>query len=152
MDDSQITDELCVGTTPDRAGQDHRRSHGMQLVTNMRFLRGRRPPDGRSALRYLRLHGVDNPLFPNLTRFPVRESQAALDVMRRGGGICVYCSRGRHRSVAMAAAILIAQRLSPTEATSQIKQRRAIADPEAARTWPRLIEFARKMEQAATNP
>ena len=70
-------------------------------------------------------------------------AQAALTVLREGGKVYVHCSRGRHRSIAMAAAILIASGLSPSKAMSLIKRRRAAADPQAAHILPRILAFAR---------
>lgn len=143
MDYSQITDELYIGTTPGRGDYEVLRRLGIELVINMLVLGGR-PPDGaQHALGYMRLPTFDIPFLPIPTAALMRGTRAALDVIRSGGKVYAHCSRGRHRSVAMAAAILIARGLSPEEAMALIKGRRAAADPEARHIRPRILEFAR---------
>ena len=51
----------------------------------------------------------------------MRGVNAALDVIHHGGKVYVHCAHGRHRSVAMGAAILIAQGMPATEAMELIK-------------------------------
>jgi protein-tyrosine phosphatase len=77
--------------------------------------------------------------------------QEALKEIQSGGKVYTHCAAGRHRSVAMAAAILIAQGLEPEGAISLIKSKRPVADPDAfhirrrielfARRWPTLTEL-----------
>jgi hypothetical protein len=143
MDISRITDSLYVGTTPGR--QDFERLHelGVRLVINMRLLLGQPPPSSLPSMRYIRLRTFDNPLLPIPSAILVRGTRTALEVMAQGGGVYTHCSRGRHRSVAMAAAILIAQGYSPEAAMRTISERRAVADPGASHIQPRILEFAR---------
>jgi len=147
MDFSQITDQLYVGTTPRRGDYEMLRGLGIQLVINMRFLRGRAPADGKPTMRYMRLRTADNPMLPIPTEVLMRGTRAALEVIRRGGKVYVHCSRGRHRSVAMAAAILIAQGRSPEKAMELLKTQRAAADPDARHIQPRIIEFAQRWRE-----
>jgi protein-tyrosine phosphatase len=70
-------------------------------------------------------------------------TRAALQVIGSGGRVYTHCSRGRHRSVAMAAAILIAQGFSPEAAMQLIKERRPEADPGASHIRLRILEFGR---------
>ena len=143
MDYSAITKQLYIGTTPSRLDYGVLRGLGVRLVINMRFLRGRNPPAGIPPMRYMRFRTIDNPLFPIPTEFLLQGARAALAVLGEGGKVYVHCSRGRHRSIAMAAAVLIASGLSPAEAMSLIKRRRAAADPEASHIKPRILAFAR---------
>jgi hypothetical protein len=143
MDYSAITDQLYVGTTPSRRDYGTLRALGVRLVINMRFVRGKKPPGGVRQMRYMRFRTIDNPLFPIPIEFLLRGARAGLAILREGGKVYVHCSRGRHRSIAMAAAILIASGLSPAEAIGLIKRQRAAADPEAAHIKPRILEFAR---------
>ena len=144
MDCSQITEQLYIGTTPGPGDYEVLRGLGIRLVINMRFLRGRPPADGNPAMQYMRLRTADNPLLPIPTDVLLRGTRAARDVMHRGGKVYVHCSRGRHRSVAMAAAILIAEGRSPQEAMDLLKAQRAAADPDARHIQPRILEFARR--------
>lgn len=147
MDYSPITEGLFIGTTPGQADYDLLYSLGVRLVINMRFWRGSPPARGHPPLQYLRLRTFDSPLLPIPTRALMRGTQTALEVMRRGGKVYAHCSRGRHRSVAMAAAILIAQGLPPEGAMKLIKERRAQADPEAFHIRRRILLFARRWAQ-----
>jgi protein tyrosine phosphatase (PTP) superfamily phosphohydrolase (DUF442 family) len=143
LDYSEITDQLLIGTTPAGGDYDLLREMGVRLVINMRFWRGRPPLDGAPPLSYLRLRTFDLPLLPIPTGALIRGAQRALDVMRSGGKVYAHCQRGRHRSVAMAAAILVAQGLSPEAAMRLIKERRRNADPQASHIRGRILEFAR---------
>jgi protein tyrosine phosphatase (PTP) superfamily phosphohydrolase (DUF442 family) len=138
MNFSRITDHLLVGTTPAAADFERLREMGVRLVINMRLLRGGRP---KGALEYLRLRTFDNPLLPIPTAALVRGAREALRVIRQGGSVYTHCSRGRHRSVAMAAAILIAQGRSPESAMALIKKQRPDADPGAAHIRSRILKF-----------
>jgi protein tyrosine phosphatase (PTP) superfamily phosphohydrolase (DUF442 family) len=140
---SRITDEVLVGTTPQAADFVRLYDMGVRLVINMRLLRGRAPQAEAPTVRYLRLRTFDNPLLPIPTTSLVRGVRAALQVIQEGGSVYAHCSRGRHRSVAMAAAILIALGRSPEEAMALIKRQRPHADPEAAHIRSRIYQFDR---------
>lgn len=144
MNFSRITNDVLVGTTPGAADFERLRDLGVQLVINMRLLRGRPPREGGPKLGYLRLRTFDNPLLPIPAGALIRGVRAALDVIKEGGSVYTHCSRGRHRSVAMAAAILIAQGHGAEEAMALIKDRRPQADPAAAHIRPRILEFSER--------
>jgi hypothetical protein len=148
MDYSEITQQLYIGTTPKRRDYEMLRGLGIRLVINMRFLRGGRPPAGRPPIRYMRFRTIDNPLFPIPTEALLQGAHAGVAVLRDGGKVYVHCSRGRHRSIAMAAAILIASGQSAREAMNLIKRRRAAADPDASHIQPRILAFARAWTDA----
>jgi len=147
MDFSQITEQLYMGTTPGPDDYEMLRGLGIQLVINMRFLLGRPPSDRYSAVRYMRLRTADNPWLPIPAAVLMRGARAGVEVLHRGGRVYVHCSRGRHRSAAMAAAILIAEGRSPKEAMLLIKARRVAADPDARHIEARIFEFARAWSQ-----
>jgi len=142
MNFSRITDNVFVGTTPRLSDYDRLHEMGVRLVINMRLLRGRPPGNALQSVRYLRLRTIDSPLAPIPAEALVRGARAALQVIEGGGSVYTHCARGRHRSVAMGAAILIAQGLTPEAAMQLIKERRPEADPEAFHIRPRIIEFA----------
>jgi hypothetical protein len=142
MDMSRITDFLYVGTTPGREDFERLQELGVRLVINMRLLLGQPPSSSLLSIRYLRLRTFDNPLLPIPSAVLVRGTRTALEVIAQGGAVYTHCSRGRHRSVAMAAAILIAQGYSPEAAMQRIGEQRAAADPGAAHIQPRILEFA----------
>lgn len=151
MDYSKITDQLYVGTSPSQRDYEELRELGVQLVINMRLLRGRGPARGDSSPKYLRLRTMDHPWVPIPTQALIRGTQEALRTMEQGGKVYAHCSRGRHRSVAMAAAILIAQGNTAEDAIELVKQGRAAADPDAAHIKPRILEFEKKWNERGPN-
>jgi dual specificity MAP kinase phosphatase len=142
MNYSPITEQLFIGTSPRRRDFDVLRNLGVGLVINMRFMPGPRPPAGDPSLRYVWLRTFDNPLLPIPLRALIKGVQLALDEIKAGGKVYTHCAAGRHRSVAMAAAILIAQGLAPEGAMSLIKEQRPIADPDAYHIRKRIMLFA----------
>ena len=150
MDFSRITDDLFIGRTPTAHDYDRLRDLGVRLVINMRMTRGPRPAKGDPALHYLWLRTFDNPLLPIPIRALMRGAHTALDAMETGGKVYAHCARGRHRSVAMAAAILIAQGFAPEKAMGLIEERRKVADPYAFYIRRRILLFARHWERMQT--
>ena len=143
MDFSRITDHLFIGTTPRAHDYANLEDLGVRLVINMRLWWGRRPTAKYPGLQYLRLRTFDSPLVPIPTEALMHGTRAALWAIRDGGKVFVHCFRGRHRSVAMAAAILIAQGLTPEAAMQLIRENRPVADPEADHIKRRIMEFWR---------
>lgn len=141
MDHSRITEDVLVGTTPRPADFVRLHELGVRLVINMRFLRGAPPKASAQGLQYLRLRTFDSPLLPIPTSALMRGVRAAMTVIQAGGSVYIHCSRGRHRSVAMAAAILIAQGRSPEEAMALIKQHRPDSDPSAGHIRSQILKF-----------
>lgn len=146
MDFSPITDGLIIGTTPTTDDYDTLRELGVALVINMR---GERPPhpDGhKPPMPTLWLHTFDSPLLPISLRSLRRGVQAALERLDRGEKVYTHCAAGVHRSVAMAAAILIAQGLTAQEAMALIKDRRQVADPHKWYIRWRILRFSETWE------
>ncbi len=119
---------------------------GVSLVINMRWMPGPRPPVDDPSLRYVWFRTFDNPLIPIPIRALIEGVQLALEEIQAGGKVYTHCQAGRHRSVAMAAAILIAQGRPLEEALELIKERRPIADPQAYHIRRRIITFAQQWE------
>lgn len=144
MDFSQITKNLFIGTTPNRRDYDLLRGLDVRLVINMRFGRGPLPGAGDPPMHYLWLRTFDSPLLPIPIPKLMRGVHAALETMQDGGRVYAHCAYGRHRSVAMAAAILIAQGFPPERAMSLIKSKRSAADPNVFYIRRRIMLFARR--------
>ncbi len=142
MNFSPITDSLIVGTSPRRRDFDLLRELGVTLVINMRWMPGPRPPKNDPGLRYLWFRTFDNPFLPIPLRALIQGVQEALEEIKLGGKVYTHCAAGRHRSVAMAAAILIAQGRPIEEAMMLIKAQRPIADPQAFHIRRRIELFA----------
>jgi protein-tyrosine phosphatase len=148
MNFSQITDNLYIGDTPRADEYGSLRDLGVRLVINMRF--DWLPPKDRHQppLNILWLPTLDNPVFPIPVRFLMRGVHVALETIREGGKVYVHCARGRHRGVAMGAAILIALGYDPQEAVELIKVQRPIADPDAFYIRRRILRFAREWSRS----
>jgi len=129
MDISQITDDLYVGGQPSAHDTAGLRDRGVRLVIAMRALRRPAEAFAEPPLQVLWLRTLDSPLTPIPPHTFVRGVEAALAVIRAGGRVFVHCKHGRHRSVAMAAAILIAQGDTAEDAMQRLRQGRKRADP-----------------------
>ncbi len=147
MEFSQITPDLFIGGMPSAADYERLHALGVRLVLNMRF--ARRLPEGvlQPPLDVLWLRTLDNPLFPMPLNKLVQGAQAALATISTGGKVYTHCAYGRHRSVAMGAAVLIAQGQTAEAAMELIKTQRAIADPDVFYIRQRILAFARRWGQ-----
>jgi protein tyrosine phosphatase (PTP) superfamily phosphohydrolase (DUF442 family) len=147
LDLSWITGELSVGGQPQRSDYDTLRQMGVGLLVNLRW--ERRPPrdDGQPPLRLLWLPSFDFPLA--FTPLPLlrRGVNEALATIGDGQRVFVHCAHGVHRSVALAAAVLIAQGMSAEAAMGHIRQRRPAAEPQAWYVKRRILQFERDWQK-----
>jgi protein-tyrosine phosphatase len=141
MDCSSITDSLYLGTTPEREDYDH-------LVINMRIEKRPNPDFHHEPIRTIHFRTFDHPLFPIPIRVLEQGVRAALKEIERGGKIFVHCFGGRHRSVAMAASILIGQGYTPDTAMNLLKKKHGKADPDIWYIQSRILKFAKLWMQA----
>ncbi|MDO8963338.1 MAG: hypothetical protein Q7W30_02475 [Coriobacteriia bacterium] len=151
-DISAITEQLFVASRPRSRHVEHVRGLGVDLVISMVWFA---PPRelAKPPFHIVRLPSIDNPLFPIPLWVLRRGVTAALLVIGAGGRVLVYCRAGMHRSVAMAACILVALGMSSDEAMSTIEASRAIADPHARHIESRIRAFERdwlKRQRPAT--
>ena len=146
VDFSKITDDLFIGTTPMTEDYQRLRDLGVRLIINMRWEHRLRPDPHVQPLSLLWLRTIDSPLFPIPIRALQRGVLAALETIRAGGKVYAHCAGGRHRGVAMGAAVLIAQGHSPREAMDLIKAKRRVADPDIFYIRWRILRFARQWE------
>jgi len=144
MDFSKITEDLFIGTTPSAGDYGLLHDLGVRLIINMRWEHRLRPDMHAEPLSLLWLRTIDSPFFPIPMRALQRGARAALETIRTGGKIYAHCAGGRHRGVAMGAAVLIAQGHGPYEAMELIKANRPIADPDAFYIRSRVLRFARQ--------
>ena len=142
MDISKITDNLFIGDTPRADDYDYLRGLGVRLVINMRFDRRPLKDLHQPPIDVLWLRTLDNQVFQIPVRALMRGVCAAIETIRDGGKVYAHCARGRHRGVAMGAAILIALGYNPQEAVELIKIQRPIADPDAFYIRKRIFRFA----------
>ncbi len=142
MDFSQITDQLYIAAHPKAENAFILRDLNVRLILNMIFI----PPADvyqNPPFRMLTLRTFDSIFLPIPIGKLVKGVEAALPVMENGESILVYCRQGRHRSVAMASAVLIGRGFSADEAMQQIKAKRSKADPYAWHIQRRIRKFER---------
>jgi len=144
-DVSVITPQLLIAARPRSHHVEHVFGLDVQLVLSMI---GVKPPGGLAdrAVRVLRLPVYDNWFLPIPLSALRRGVDAALPVLDAGGRVLVYCRAGRHRSVAMAACILIARGMSADAAMDMIIARRPYADPHAWHIERRIRAFEREWQ------
>jgi protein-tyrosine phosphatase len=77
--------------------------------------------------------------------------RVALGVIEQGQAVLVHCQRGRHRSVALAAAILIAHGHPSAEAMRLLRQQRAVADPGIWYIKSQIVKFEKEWKTKKSN-
>ena len=151
MDISQVTDYLYVGAQP--SAQDVEQLHAMNVRLIISMAGTIRPPKAltQPPLRLLWLRTYDTIFTPIPIGKLMEGVQAALPVIRGGGGVLTYCREGRHRSIAMGAAILIAMGHSADEAMRLLSARRKKADPQAWHIRRQIKRFEKKWQSRPAN-
>ncbi|HOU39957.1 MAG TPA: dual specificity protein phosphatase [Promineifilum sp.] len=149
MSVTAITDTLVVAAWPTAEAITALRTLNVHLVISMT---NRVPPPELSEppFRLLHLPTNDSPLRPVPMGKLCTGVTAALPVIARGQGVAVHCSRGRHRSVAMACAILIGLGYSAEAAMFLVKARRAEADPSIWYIRRRITKFGKIWPQGCS--
>jgi len=130
LDISEITPDLYVGSQPELADVEALNALNIGLIINMRAEARPHAAFHQHPLSTLWLRTYDNFLLPISMRTLEQGVQAALAVLGQGRRVLVHCRHGRHRSVAMAAAILIAQGYSAAQAMRLVREKREPADPQ----------------------
>lgn len=145
LDFSQITRDLFIGVTPQSADYSLLWENGVRLIINMRFGQSPYPhPDpGSMPIDILWMRTFDNPFLPIPQKYLLTGTHKALETISKGGKVYSHCAKGRHRSVAMGASILIAQGDSAKDAMAVIKQQRPISDPYIFYIKARIQQFER---------
>jgi protein-tyrosine phosphatase len=129
MDISPVTPYLYVGAQPAIEHASELCALGIGLVISMRAETRPHAVFGTAPLESLWLRTYDVFFLPIPVRTLVEGVRTALKVIERGQAVLVHCQRGRHRSVALAAAILIAHGHTAHDAMRLLRQQRAVADP-----------------------
>jgi protein tyrosine phosphatase (PTP) superfamily phosphohydrolase (DUF442 family) len=140
MDISKITDQLYIAAHPKAEDAGAIRDLNVRLVLNMIFIRPAKVYD-QPPFRMLTLRTFDSIFLPIPISKLEKGVKAALPVIEAGDSVLVYCREGRHRSVAMAAAILIGQGQSADQAMQLIKSHRSKADPYAWHIQRQIRKF-----------
>jgi prolyl-tRNA editing enzyme YbaK/EbsC (Cys-tRNA(Pro) deacylase)/rhodanese-related sulfurtransferase len=130
MDLSPITNDIYIGSQPDAEHAEALGALNIGLIINMRAETRPHPVYAAPPFSSLWLRTYDFFFTPIRMATLEQGAHAALAVIAQGRRVLVHCQRGRHRSVAMAAAILIAQGYSAGDAMRLIREKRRVADPQ----------------------
>lgn len=143
---SRVTESLYVGALPRPQQATALEALGVRLIISLSF---QRPPPVyyRAPFHVLRLTWPDSPLFPLPLALLERGARAALPEVDAGRSVLVHCRAGVHRSVAVAACILITEGRSADEAMRLIKEARPVADPYAWYIQRRIRLFADRWQR-----
>ncbi len=141
LDYSQITDYLYIGVTPKNDDYPLLREIGVRLIINMRAETLFRKPPILEDITEFRVPTFDSRLFPIRHTALIAPLDATTETIGNGGSVYVFCRQGRHRSIAMGAAILISQGASLDDSIRLIEERRPAADAEAVHIRKAIVEF-----------
>lgn len=138
---SRVTERLYVGALPRLEQAATLAALRVRLIISLSL---QRPPSVyyRGPFHVVRLTWPDSPLLPLPLSLLARGVRAAQPEVAAGRPVLVHCRAGVHRSVAVAACILIAEGRSADEAMRLIKEARPVADPYAWYVQPRIRRFA----------
>lgn len=142
LDISQITEQLYIGAWPHSRDAEALTEMRFDLIISLTLMRV--SAEVSRSHRLLHLPAIDSPLTPiPMQHFRVGMN-AALPIIAEGGRVLVHCRAGRHRSVAMAACILIATGMPADEAMALIVSKRPVADPHIFYIESRILKFERE--------
>ncbi len=139
-DISQITDYLYLSAWPEGEHADEIRELGIRLILSMHWGRPSRSL-GKPPLQLLWLPTLDSPFTPMPIASLQRGVEAALPIIREGGGVLAHCRYGIHRSAAMACCVLIGMGYTAEEAMRLVKDKRPVADPKIWYIRRRIEKF-----------
>jgi hypothetical protein len=137
---SQITDYLYISAFPRGKHVEEIIALGVRLVLSMHWMRPTKML-GVPPVKLLWLPTFDNMFLPMPITTLNKGVLAALPVIHEGSSVLVHCKAGVHRSVAQAACVLIGMGYAADEAMQLIKEKRAVADPEARHIQKRILKF-----------
>ena len=144
---SQITDYLYISAFPRGEHVAEIVALGVRLVLSMHWMRPTKML-GKPPVELLWLPTFDNIFLPMPIGTLKRGARAALPVIENSGAVLVHCKSGKHRSVAQAACVLIGMGYTADEAMLLIKEKRAVADPDARHIQSRIRKFEEYWREA----
>ena len=143
MDISKITDYLYVSSRIGKEHADELRALGFDLIISMI---AEAPPDEIYALppfKTLWIRTYDTFFIPISVKKLLAGVEAALPIVQNKGKVLVFCREGKHRSIAMAAAILISMGYTSAQAINLLAAARKAADPRMFYIWMQIKAFER---------
>lgn len=152
MDISRITDYLYIGGLPHPEDAEALHALNIRLIISMCGDIGPAKVLTQPPFRLLWLRTFDTPFTPVPIKLLMAGVQAALPIIDEGGCVFTHCARGRHRSVVMGAAVLIAMGYSAHEAMKLIRIHREAADPQIWYIQRRIKKFEKEWHRHSAMP
>jgi hypothetical protein len=132
IDVSKITDYLYVSSCVRHEHAEELKILKFDLIISMIGFMKPHPVYYQDPFKILWIRTHDSFFAPIPVSKLLKGVEAAVPVIKSGGKVLTFCMQGRHRSVAMASAILIAMGHTSQEAAELLVGGRKIADP---RRW-----------------
>ena len=151
-DISRITEYLYVGGQPHPEHAAELADLGVRLVISMR---GEvKPPEvfHQAPFQAMWLRTYDTFFTPIPIAKLMEGARVAVAAIARGERVLAHCHHGRHRGVAMGAAILIAKGFSADEAMRLLRQQRRLADPQAWYIRRQIKKFEKQWKKEVGMP
>jgi protein-tyrosine phosphatase len=148
LDISKATDYLYVGSRIWKDDADELKEFAFNLIISMI---GQMAPDKIYTLppfNTLWIKTYDTFFIPISIKKLLLGVRAALPIIQNKGKILVFCMQGKHRSIAMAAAILISMGYSSKEAINLLTAARKMADPRRWYILSQIIAFEKYWEKS----
>ncbi|MDE1970123.1 MAG: dual specificity protein phosphatase family protein [Patescibacteria group bacterium] len=147
MDISKVAEHLYVGVQPRGSDYDILIDLHVKLLIDMRaFHPPHADPEGRD-IEMVWFRTYDSFLTPIPVSVLHEGAAKALPFLEEEKSVFVHCKGGRHRSVAMACAILIAQGYSAKEAMGLVAYARRAADPYIWYIKRQIQQFERQWKE-----
>jgi hypothetical protein len=149
LDYSRISKQLYVGKTVHSTDYAVLNGLHVQLILNMQAEYYAWASHKSGGIRTIWVPSIDWWLFPIFPWYVMPAVKRALAVINQGGAVYCQCRQGKHRSVLMAACILIAQGRSVEQSVTTLKAARSVADPEAPHIYRGIQAFATAWQRRA---
>jgi len=131
LDYSKVNANLFVGKTPHGQDYAHLKRLGVKLVINMRVEWPKNLTHTSTLIKEVWVPSIDSRYVPINKAKLLATAQHAASVIRDNGKVYVFCRRGRHRSVVMAATIMLILGASKKDVLTTLKDKRPVFDPRA---------------------
>ena len=151
MDISKVTDYLYVGSRVGKEQADELKTLNFNLIISMI---GQIPPDEIYTLppfKTLWIKTYDTFFTPISIKKLLVGIEAALPIIQNKGKVLVFCMQGRHRSIVMAAAILISMGHTSEQAIGLLIVARKVADPKRWYVRIQIKAFERYWQKNGRN-
>jgi protein-tyrosine phosphatase len=147
LDISKVTDYLYVGSKVEKEQADELKVFNFNLIISMI---GQMAPDKIYTLppfKILWIKTYDTFFIHISIKKLLMGVDAALPIIQNKGKVLVFCMLGKHRSIAMGAAILISMGYTSKEAINLLTTARKAADPKMWYIRSQIMAFEKYWQE-----